>query len=453
MDRVQWLEAMVEASDEGLLVLGPGGEIVGVNRAATRLADLQREAVIGRPVSTLGADNDFPWSIAADAVAGRRLVSTVHTARDGAKLLVVGKPVLAPDGALRGVVLTVRDVSELSRVITSLSDSRSESNRYRRELRIAEARERTAAGVVGDGPAMRLARNLALKYATVDSPVLLLGETGTGKGVFSRLIHEGSSRATGPFVELNCGAIPRGVVEAELFGYVRGAFTGADVRGKPGLVELADGGTLLLDEIGDLPLEIQVKLLRFLEDGRTWPIGAVQCRRVDVRILAATNRDLEALIAGGGFRRDLSYRLNVLTLRLPPLRDHREDIPALVAMILDRLAPRLRRRVVMASAALAVVARYDFPGNVRELWNLVERLAVTADRDVVEVSDLPSEIAPAPSPAVAGPPSLRRSLQDVEAAILRDALTRYGSQALAATHLGVSQATVARRAKRYGLST
>jgi PAS domain S-box-containing protein len=452
MDKVDWLEAMAEGSDDGFVVLGPGGDVVGANRAAERFTGLRREALVGRRPSSLGAESDFPWSVAGDAVTHRRAVSVVHTTRHGTKLLVAGKPVLAPAGTVQHVVVSVRDISELSRLVASLARSHGETDRYRRELRMAELHDRQATGVIGAGPAMQAARELAVKYAAVDSPVLLLGETGTGKGVFARLIHQASPRAAGPFLELNCGALPEALIEAELFGYARGAFTGADARGKPGLVELAHGGTLLLDEIGDLPPAIQVKLLRLLEEGEIWPVGAVRSRRPDLRILAATNRDLGALMAAGAFRPDLYYRLNVLALRLPPLRDRREDIPELVAMILERLAGRLRRRVAMAPGALAVVGAQDFPGNVRELWNLVERLAVTADRDVIEVEHLHAQPAPPAATEPDAEPRLRRTLEQVEAALLRDALGRYGSQALAGAHLGLSQATVARRAKRYGLS-
>jgi PAS domain S-box-containing protein len=452
MDGADWLEALVEGSDNGLLVLGPDGRVMRANRAAERLTGLPCPAVIGQRASSLRARSDFPWSIVADAASRRTVVSVAHAGGSGAKLWVTCKPVLAPDDTLRCLVLTVSDVTEFGRLVTSLHRSRRESNLYRRALTRAEVRERHAGSVIGDGASLRAVRDLALKYAGVDSPVLVLGETGSGKGVFSRLIHEASARAAGPFLELNCGAIPEGLLEAELFGYARGAFTGADARGKAGLVELADGGTLLLDEIGDLPLGLQVKLLRFLEDGEIWPVGAVRSRRPNVRILAATNRDLEALMARGGFRRDLFYRLNVLTLRVPPLREHREDIPALVAMLLDRLASKLARRIVLTPAALALVTRRDFPGNVRELGNLIERLAVTAESDVIDVGDLPAEGATATSPGPADEiGSLRRALREVEADILRDALARYRSQAGAAAHLGVSQATIARRAKLYGL--
>jgi transcriptional regulator with PAS, ATPase and Fis domain len=300
-------------------------------------------------------------------------------------------------------------------------------------------------------------RETALQYAAVDSTVLLLGETGAGKGVFARLIHQASARSTGPFLEVNCGAIPEGLMEAELFGYAKGAFTGADAKGKIGLVELAHKGTLLLNEIGDLPLSLQVKLLRFLEDGEVWAVGAVKPKRPDVRIIAATNRNLSAMIAEGRFRGDLFYRLDVLALEIPALRDHPEDIPRLVEMALARMERRLKRRRGITSAALGVLSRYHFPGNVRELSNLAERLVVTAAGEVIDVSDLPPHVRRVdaePASAIAGSPAatLRKKLQKVESELLRDALARYKTQALAAKYLGVTQSTVARKARQYRLT-
>jgi transcriptional regulator with PAS, ATPase and Fis domain len=321
------------------------------------------------------------------------------------------------------------------------------SRRYERTLRAAEAAAAPARPIVADSAPMRAAREMALRCAVTDLPVLLLGETGTGKGLFAALIHEASERRAGPFLEVNCGAIPDGLVEAELFGYARGAFTGADARGKAGLVELAEGGTLLLDEIGDLGPALQVKLLRFLEGGEIRAVGAVRGRRPDVRIVAATNRDLAALVARGAFRADLYYRLNVLTIALPPLRDHADDVPALVELMLARLQPRLRRRIRVTPEALARLGGYAFPGNVRELANLIDRLAVTARTDTIDVADLPPEVT---APAAA-PGRLREAVHRVEASMLREALARYGTQERAARHLGVGQATVARKARRYGI--
>jgi transcriptional regulator with PAS, ATPase and Fis domain len=244
-------------------------------------------------------------------------------------------------------------------------------------------------------------------------------------------------------------------MEAELFGYAKGAFTGADSKGKVGLVELAHRGTLLLNEIGDLPLGLQVKLLRFLEDGEVWAVGAVKPKRPDVRIVASTNRDLPAMIAAGTFRGDLFYRLNVLTLEIPPLRAHAEDIPLLVEVTLARLERKVKRRRAISAGALDALSRYPFPGNVRELLNLVERLMVTSATETIDVADLPRALASLANeqspPATAGPATLRKALQKVESQMLRDALTRFKTQALAARHLGITQSTVARKAKQYGI--
>ena len=287
--------------------------------------------------------------------------------------------------------------------------------------------------------------------------MLLLGETGAGKGLFARLIHQASARSVGPFLEVNCGAIPEGLMEAELFGYAKGAFTGADSKGKIGLVELAHKGTLLLNEIGDLPLGLQVKLLRFLEDGEVWAVGAVKAKRPDVRIVASTNRNLQAMIGAGTFRGDLFYRLDVLCLEIPPLREHAEDIPRLVELTLSRLERKVKRRRGITPEALRALAHYPFPGNVRELLNLVERLMVTTTSDTIDVTDLPRALLRLAGEATGthaqGAPTLRKALQKVESQLLMDALVRYKTQALAAKHLGITQSTVARKAKQYGLES
>jgi transcriptional regulator with PAS, ATPase and Fis domain len=376
----------------------------------------------------------------------------VETLPGGPALLVSAAPVPA-HGPPRYVVLAMRDVSDASRLMTRVQETARRSAEDRAELRRLDARLRHADRVIAESRSMRAARDLALTCAAVDSPVLLLGETGTGKGVLARLIHEASARRAGPLLEVNCGAIPDALLEAELFGYARGAFTGADPRGKPGLVELAHGGTLFLDEIGDLPVPLQVKLLRFLEDGEIWPVGGVRGKRPDVRIVAATNRDLSRMLGEGDFRRDLYYRLNVLAIDIPPLRERGEDIPGLVDMMLARLGRRLARQARLTPAALAALARYSWPGNVRELWNLVERLVVTARDEAIDVGDLPREVRQAAeSPAVARRSVLRRAVQDLETTILRDALARFGTQVRAARHLGVGQATIARKVRQYGLT-
>lgn len=452
-ERLAMLEALVEGAREGLCVLSPARIMLHSNPVAAELLSFRAADAVGRPVHELGVESDFDWSISGEVAAGRVAVSSVQTLRDGRKVLVSAVPVSAPEGRLSYIVVTIRETTGMSQVMSRLRDAVDLAEQSRSTLALGSGREPQLEEIVAHSEALAAVRDTAMQYAAVDSTVLLLGETGAGKGIFARLIHQASARSAGPFLEVNCGAIPEGLMEAELFGYAKGAFTGADAKGKIGLVELAHRGTLLLNEIGDLPLSLQVKLLRFLEDGEVWAVGAVKPKRPDVRIIAATNRDLPGMIAEGRFRGDLFYRLNVLVLEIPPLREHPEDIPVLLELALSRMERKLKRKRTMSRAALELFSRYPFPGNVRELWNLAERLAVTAASDIIDVRDLPARMVQGDGAGAPGRESaLRKALQRVESQLLKDALARYKTQALAARHLGVTQSTVARKAKQYGLT-
>ena len=446
------LEAMVEGASEGLVLLCSDGLILRANRAASQFIGHDRDSIIGRPIQAVLFKGAFEGSFIAEVVASHLAVSRAYNLADGRSVLVQGRRIAA--GAAR-VVLVISDVTSVKQLVNLVQGPAGEAQSTWAEMRRAE-RTPDGAPVVVRSVAMQAVRDKALQCATVDSPVLLRGETGTGKGVFAKLIHEASARRSGPFHVVNCGAIPEGLLEAELFGYARGAFTGADSRGKVGLIDLAHTGTLLLDEIGDLPLGLQVKLLRFLEAGEVWPVGASKSKRPDVRIVAATNRDVRQMIAEGSFRKDLYYRLNVLSIHIPPLREHPEDIPWLVATMLDQLERRLGRRKDIAPDALEAIGRLSFPGNVRELWNVVESLVVTVPSEIIEATDLPVDVADAQDASPAATlgrdgGDLRQALRKLEAQILREALQRYGTQSKAARHLGVAQATIARKSKLYGL--
>jgi PAS domain S-box-containing protein len=453
---LEMLEAMVEGAREGLCILSPQAILLRGNRAAGELLGFEPREAMGRPVHELGVDRDFDWSISGEVAAARVAVSTVQTLRNGRKVLVSGAPIVSA-AELSYVVVTIREITDMGQVMSRLRDAVERADQSRSTLTITADREPQPDEVVTNSPTLAALRATALRYAAVDSTVLVVGETGAGKGLFARLIHQASARSGGPFLEVNCGAIPEGLMEAELFGYAKGAFTGADAKGKVGLVELAHKGTLLLNEIGDLPLSLQVKLLRFLEDGEVWAVGAVKPKRPDVRIIAATNRDLRRMIADGHFRGDLFYRLDVLALEVPPLRHHPEDIPRLIEVALARAEKRLRMRRGITPEAVAMLCCYQFPGNVRELSNLAERLVVSATSDLIDVADLPAHVRGVPAvPArdVPGPgSSLRKRLRKMESELLKDALDRYKTQALAARYLGVTQSTVARKAKRYGLTS
>jgi transcriptional regulator with PAS, ATPase and Fis domain len=325
--------------------------------------------------------------------------------------------------------------------------------------------------IVGASARMRRVFRLVRKVARTDSTVLLIGESGTGKELIARSLHLQSTRASGPFVAVNVGALPETLVESELFGYARGAFTGAR-EDRAGLVEAADHGTLFLDEIGDMPLSSQVKLLRTLETGEVRRVGDTGLRRVDIRVIAATHRDLRRAVAEGRFREDLYYRLNVIQIDLPPLRERREDIGLLAAYFLERASSRADRHGLAFSPEVTQrLERYDYPGNVRELENAIEHAVAVAEGPVIGVADLPSAIRTPPLlPERAGVPAGqviddRRdgagvpddardgwSLADVEKEHIRRVLARHrGNATTAARQLGISRTTLWRKLREYGI--
>jgi two-component system nitrogen regulation response regulator NtrX len=339
---------------------------------------------------------------------------------------------LAPEA----VLVTVRAALELNR-------TRAENRALYAEL----ARRET---LVGDSPAMGRVRALVARVAPADARVLISGESGTGKELVAAAVHQASRRAGRPFVTVNCAAIPRDLVESEMFGHERGAFTGATER-RLGRFELAHGGTLFLDEIGDLSAEAQAKLLRTLETGELQRIGAEGTLRVDVRVISATNRRLEDEVAAGHFREDLFFRLNVFPIHLPPLRERLEDLPALVAHLAERMRPR--HAATFTPAALEALAGYGWPGNVRELANLVERLGILSG-PTVDATAVRQVLRGGPVPAVAAPGgrALSDALDDYERALIASALSQAeGNVAEAARVLQTDRANLYRRMRRLGL--
>ncbi len=334
-----------------------------------------------------------------------------------------------------------------------------------RSARAGSGRDPFLRDIVGASPKMQRIFRLVSKIAPTDSSVLLLGESGTGKELVARSIHLQSRRAQGPFVAVNVAALPESLIESELFGYVRGAFTGATAD-RAGLVESADGGTLFLDEVGDMPLTTQAKLLRTLESSEVRRLGDNTLRMVDVRVIAATHRDLHAEAAAGRFREDLYYRLNVVQVDLPPLRERREDIGLLASYFLERIAAREGRgRLSFSPEAGALLERYDYPGNVRELENAVAHAVTVADGDVIVPADLPTAIRsprllPRRSGAEAGaeaagallPDRDAWSLAEVEKEHIRRVLEHHrGNATSAARQLGISRTTLWRKLRQYGL--
>ncbi len=325
-----------------------------------------------------------------------------------------------------------------------------ENIRLRREMHMEGSFE----NIIGQADVMRSLFRTVSKVAEFKSTVLIMGESGTGKELIARAIHSRSPRVDKPFVAVNCGAIPENLLESELFGYIRGAFTDA-VRNKQGLFEEADGGTLFLDEIGELPLGLQVKLLRALQEDEIRRVGENKPRKVDVRILAATIRDLAAEVKSGGFREDLYYRLNVLSLKIPPLRDRAEDIPLLVAHFLGRCNVKLGTAVRGVDAgAMKMLVNYAWPGNVRELQNIMERAVILADGDLIVPELLTDKVArakPAPGARIpSGQLSIKKTVRTIEEDLIRRALAQtQGNRTRASRLLEISHRTLLYKLKDY----
>ncbi len=328
--------------------------------------------------------------------------------------------------------------------------------RDNRELRAQLDERYGVEGLIGNSPQMQKVFTVLRQVAPTNATVLVLGESGTGKELVARAVHLNSPRRERHFVAMNCAALSEGLIESELFGHTKGAFTGA-VTAKEGRIVYADGGTLFLDEVGDMPLETQAKLLRVLETREVQPVGGNRTQKVDIRLVAATNRDLRAQVAKGRFREDLLYRLAVVTIELPPLRDRRGDLPLLIDHFLVEFArAHGRPQRALAPEARAVLLRHPWPGNVRELRNAIETMVLLADGDVIQLGDVPDSLQEAA--AQAPPPRTGyelggRSLAEVERDLIRANLELVeGNRQRAAQVMGIGERTLYRKIKEYGLT-
>ncbi|MEW6112937.1 MAG: sigma 54-interacting transcriptional regulator, partial [Thermodesulfobacteriota bacterium] len=382
-------------------------------------------------------------------------VTLMQNIKGNKQVMVTGTPVFDESGAIALVVTNVTDITLLNRLRAELEDSRRISFRYYQSLLEYEQFEYALQDMVAKSPAMAQVVQKAIKVAGVDASVLIHGESGVGKSMLAKIIHRMSSRKDRPFVKIDCGTIPESLMESELFGYSKGAFTGASPEGKAGLVEAAHTGTVFFDEVGDLTPAMQVKLLQVIEEKSFTRVGSTRPTSVDVRIIVATNRDLRELVRAGRFREDLYYRLNVIPLHVPPLRMRREDIPALAMSILDKFKRTSGFQRRMEPEVLDSLMKYDYPGNIRELINIMERMIIMSDGEVITLSDLPGELrepAILPLDPLEGGDSLKAAVGLFEARLIVGALKRHDTVLQAARALGVHPTTLWRKISRYGLA-
>jgi Transcriptional regulator containing PAS, AAA-type ATPase, and DNA-binding domains len=369
--------------------------------------------------------------------------------------LATGNPVFDKNGKLFRVVSNVRDITELDNLKHKLEQMQTLSQHYQNQLRSLRLQYANTEVVV-NAPCMKELLDTAFRMAQVDSTILIAGESGTGKELIAELIHNNSPRNSEAFIKVNCGAIPDNLLESELFGYEGGAFTGARKEGRHGYLEMANKGTIFLDEIGDLPYNVQVKLLRFLQNKEITRIGGSGPFKVDVRVVAATNRDLLEMVKQKLFREDLYYRLNVVPLNVPPLRDRKEDIPSLVSYFLQRFNRKYHMTKRISPDVVATFIHYDWPGNVRELENLIERLLVVTSGDLISLQALPDHLIPhedsLPKVVVTGILPYKEAVESLEKQLIEQAYGQFRTTRQMAAQLGVNASTIVRKAAKYGIS-
>lgn len=436
------LKDVFEYAFDEIFVTDEQGIVVRVNSTCERHYQLAAEELVGKHVKELQKDGIFYPSATLEVIEKKRPIELVQTTKSGEYLHVRTRPVFDDEGNLRRVISYSRDLTELYQLRQKVEEMDNQLKTYKKELRETYEYE----GLIFKSIAMQKIIETIKKVSVVDSTVLVLGETGVGKSRLVRHLHEVSHRKNESFYEINCAALPTNLIESELFGYSGGSFTGANREGKKGLLESAHKGTLFLDEIGEMPLEIQAKLLQVLQEKTFRPIGGRELKKVDVRIVAATNRDLSEMVKRGTFRKDLYYRLNVIPISIPPLRERTEDILPLVYHYLQHFNKKYGRDVKLAPSTLQMFVGYPWEGNNREIENVIERIVITAD-DIVTIEDLP--IAMQESTVEQSGQSLYKMLEEVERNIILKAYKTCGSSYKVAEFLKISQSAATRKIKKF----
>lgn len=449
-ETIQFLDAIFGHLPVSMVITDAGGKILMLNDHYAKFLKLDKSQVIGRKVDDVVPNTRIPIVL----TTGKSEISQQHVYGNGVKSIVHRIPLFDEGGEVAGclgIVLfeSMEDLQQLAQANQVLHHKLSE---YQNEIRNIFKAKYSFDQILGQSPVIRRNKELAKRFALSKATLLITGESGSGKELWAHAIHQASERTDNAFVSINCGAIPENLLESELFGYEEGAFTGAKKGGKLGKFQLANGGTLFLDEIGDMPLLMQVKILRALQEHEVERIGGREAEKVDVRIIAATHRNLEQMVKEGTFREDLYYRLNVLSLHLPALREHAEDIPLLIQHFVTEYCNQVGTLKRFEPEALKALSNYSWPGNIRELGALIERLLVSTDSEVIYLRDLPTNICLATKQRNNDVCMLDQALEEVERDLIKKALimARH-SKAEAARILGIPRTRLYRKIEQYGL--
>lgn len=447
----------LEFSTDGILIADCNGMVVYTNPAYQDISGLKSSDVLGKDLKDLLENNVFNEAASLKVLETRQAVSLKHRYMTGRTALTTAAPIFNKEGGIIGVISNTRNIESLIELKRELEKINLIKQRYSDELERLRKEHFSVKGLVYKSEAMKGTLKLARTAAQFDSTVLITGESGTGKEVLAKFIYQNSNRKDKPFIKVNCAAIPKDLFESELFGYMPGSFTGASNAGKAGMFELANTGTILLDEIGELPMPIQSKLLRVLQEQEVYRVGGTKPVKLDVRIIALTNRNLFEAIKHGDFREDLYFRLNVVPITIPPLRERADDIQELIYYFMKNLNKKYNKNVIMSKNVIDALVKYSWPGNVRELENIVEYMFIMNNRDEISFEQLPDKILNEHvlkedfTHSEGSKGKLEYLMEVYEKSILESALNQHASLRKAAETLGINASTLSRKVRKYGI--
>lgn len=451
---------IINSLSDGVLIADSKGKVLCLNEACANFSGKPKSFFIEKDVYLLEELGIFNPSVVKLVIEKQTAISTVQkTMGNDSSFIVSGYPITNDVGEIEYIIAQTKDITEIVKTTNKLEETQSLLKRYNEQImRFNYEKQIDSYYFAGQSPAYLSLLQTIDKIALTESTVLLTGETGVGKNVIAQRIHDLSERNNGSFIEINCGAIPETLIESELFGYAKGAFTGANKTGKAGLIKLADGGTLFLDEIGELPVHLQAKLLQFLQQKKFLPVGSTEYQIANVRVIAATNLNLLEEVKKGNFRSDLYYRLNVLPIHVPSLREREEDIIGLVHFNLKKCNDKHKRTCYLSADVMEKLQQYEWPGNIRELENLIERLVIIAPDNEIQMKDLPNNLRDQ-SEAIFqissfnDNGSLTEVLESVEKNIISKAYALYKTTRKTAEELGITQSSLMRRLQKYNLTS
>jgi len=446
---VNEMDDIFEALYDGLLITDGDGRVLRTNSSWEKISGFHNVDVIGKKVTELENEGYCSKSAALMAIEQKETVNIQYKLYTGREVLSSATPIFGDDGNVSMVVVNVRDLTDIRRLTQQLEKSKKLTEKYQSKLKELKTQIFKHDDIIAESKSMKEVLDLAMRVANVDASVLITGETGVGKEVVAKFIHNHSERRSkGLFLTINCGAIPENLLETELFGYESGAFTGASSGGKPGLFEAAEGGTIILDEIGELSLNLQVKLLSAIQEREITRVGAVKSKKIDIRVIAITNRDLKKMTEDGTFRKDLYFRLNVVPIYISSLRERKDDILHLINFFLGKFNLAYNKNVYLSRVVIDHLISYEWPGNIRELSNIIERLVVVISHDEIVSEDLPDNLRGGVSGFTIGQfECLKDAVTQVEMRLMQEAIKKYGSVQQAALQLKMNPSTIYRKLK------